>query len=260
MKFNIKQIQLLKNIPNNTIYEPLKIEFLFHSNKLEGSTFSKENLQEYLDKEIITGSHKVDDIYETINSTKLFDFIIDTLGEPITKRLLKEFHSILKNNTKDKEYSFVGEFKKIPNMLSGIDLKLAQPYEVEPKLDKLIDNWNNSKKDIEKIAYFHYNFELIHPFQDGNGRIGRFLILKQCIENEVDLIAIDSKLNKQYKNALYIAQTSGNDKELVEIFKKSQERLDYKFQNVDIESIKKNLNNLSNTESNSEDEEDEEQR
>lgn len=96
MKFNIKQIQLLKNIPNNTIYEPLKIEFLFHSNKLEGSTFSKENLQEYLDKEIITGSHKVDDIYETINSTKLFDFIIDTLGEPITKRLLKEFHSILK--------------------------------------------------------------------------------------------------------------------------------------------------------------------
>lgn len=145
-------------------------------------------------------------------------------------------------------------------MLSGTDLKLAQPYEVEPKLDKLIDDWNNSKKDIEKIAYFHYNFELIHPFQDGNGRIGRFLILKQCIENEVDLIAIDSKLNKQYKNALYIAQTSGNDKELVEIFKKSQERLDYKFQNVDIESIKENLNNLSNTESNSEDEEDEEQR
>ena len=92
----------------------------------------------------------------------------------------------------------------------------------------LIEDWKESKKDIYAIADFHQKFEQIHPFQDGNGRIGRFIILRQCIENDIDLIAIDDKYNKEYRAALYKAQTTKDIKDLVEIFVKCQVRLDEK--------------------------------
>lgn len=92
----------------------------------------------------------------------------------------------------------------------------------------LLADWNESKKDIYAIADFHQKFEHIHPFQDGNGRIGRFIILRQCIENSIDLIAIDDEYNKEYREALYEAQTTGNINLLVETFKKCQVRLDEK--------------------------------
>ena len=95
----------------------------------------------------------------------------------------------------------------------------------------LFEDWNESKKDIYAIADFHQRFEHIHPFQDGNGRIGRFIILRQCIENSVDLIAIDDEYNKEYREALYEAQTTQNVNSLVEIFEKCQVRLDEKLSN-----------------------------
>ena len=82
-------IKYLKDTPNSA-YESIKTEFLYHSNKLEGSTFTKENLEKYLQQNIIEGSHKIDDVYETINSTKLFDFVVETLNEPLSKRLILE--------------------------------------------------------------------------------------------------------------------------------------------------------------------------
>ena len=101
----------------------------------------------------------------------------------------------------------------------------------------LLEDWNESKKDIYAIADFHQKFEHIHPFQDGNGRIGRFIILRQCIENSVDLIAIDDEYNKEYREALYEAQTTKNINSLVEVFNKCQERLDEKLSNY-ISTIK----------------------
>lgn len=95
----------------------------------------------------------------------------------------------------------------------------------------LIADWNESKRDIYAIANFHQKFEHIHPFQDGNGRIGRFIILRQCIENSVDLIAIDDEYNEEYRKALYKAQTTDNIDLLVEVFKKCQVRLDEKMIN-----------------------------
>ena len=94
----------------------------------------------------------------------------------------------------------------------------------------LLEDWKESKKDIYAIADFHQKFEHIHPFQDGNGRIGRFIILRQCLENNVDLIAIDDEYNKEYREALYNAQTIGNLEQLIQVFKKCQERLDEKLQ------------------------------
>ncbi len=227
MKIAQEQIQKLKLCPNS-IYESIKVEFLYHSNKLEGSTFTKENLNKYLDTRIIEGSHKLDDIIETVNSLDLFDFVIDTLGEKISKKLLFEFHLILKNNSLDKQRGFAGCYKKIPNMLRGSDIQLAQPYEVEGLINDLIDWYYSAPKTLETIVEFHYRFEQIHPFQYGNGRIGRYLILKQCIENNIDLVTIDDKYNTEYKKALYTAQKTKDVTELVQVFKDSQKFLEDK--------------------------------
>ena len=110
-------------------------------------------------------------------------------------------------------------------MLSGLDeIKLAEPHEVEPLLLGLIELYNTKTSvNLHELSYFHSNFEKIHPFQDGNGRIGRFLLLKQCLENNIDLIAIDEKYNKEYRNALYESQLNGNYDKLIEILKKCQE-------------------------------------
>lgn len=220
-------IKFLKDAPNSA-YEILKIEFLYNSNKLEGSTFTKENLEKYLQQNIIEGSHKLDDVYETINSTQLFDFVVLTLGEPLSKRLILEFHRMLKDKTLDYERGFAGCWKKIPNMISGVDLKLAQPWEVDIKMDELISKWELSQKTFEDIIEFHAKFENIHPFQDGNGRIGRFIMLKQCLESEVDLILIDDHYSKEYKQALYLAQSKNDYHQLIDIFEQCQKLLDEK--------------------------------
>lgn len=231
MKLSKDTIKLLLEI-NNAIYDDIKLEFLYHSNKLEGSTFNLEQLNVLLDEDKIIGEHSVDDVQETINSLKLFDFVIETIDEKLTERLLKEYHSLLKNNTIDSERGFAGVYKKIPNKLRGVDIETAQSYEVEEKIEELLEININS---IEDIANFHQKFEQIHPFQDGNGRIGRYLILRQCIENKIDLIAIDDEHNKVYKQALYTAQKDNNIIPLIEILKKCQTRLDEKlnkYQNV----------------------------
>lgn len=227
MIINPEIIKYLKDTPNSA-YESIKTEFLYHSNKLEGSTFSKENLAKYLQQNIIEGSHKIDDIYETINSTKLFDFVVETLNEPLSKRLILEFHRMLKDKTLDHERGFAGCWKKIPNMISGVDLELAQPWEVDIRIEELLSKWELSSKSLQDVTEFHVNFENIHPFQDGNGRIGRFIILKQCMENSIDLILIDDHFSKEYKEALYIAQSKKDYTQLLKIFDQCQSLLDEK--------------------------------
>ncbi len=227
MIISSQMIMYLKNTPNSA-YESIKTEFLYHSNKLEGSTFTKENLEKYLQQNIIEGSHRIDDVYETINSVKLFDFVVETLNEPLSKRLILEFHRMLKDKTLDHERGFAGCWKKIPNMISGVDLKLAQPWEVDIKIEELLLKWELSSKLLQDIVEFHARFENIHPFQDGNGRIGRFLMFKQCIENKVNLVLIDDYYSKEYKEALYIAQSKKDMSELLKIFEKCQNLLDEK--------------------------------
>lgn len=227
MKISINTMQKLSKIKNSA-YDAIKIEYLYHSNKLEGSTFSKENLLDLLEQRQVVGEHFVDDVIETKNSLDLFDNVINTLKDPFDKYLLWEWHRLLKKGTVDDEINNIGKWKKYANRLSKVDLKLCEPHLVENAIFNLLADWNESKKDIYAIANFHQKFEHIHPFQDGNGRIGRFIILRQCIENSVDLIAVDDEYNKEYRAALYKAQTTGNIDLLVEVFKKCQVRLDEK--------------------------------
>ncbi len=198
----IKNIKISKNI-KNSIYYKLRHEFLYHSNKIEGSTFTTESLALLLDKNVVEGKHTLDDVQETVNSAYVFDYIIDTIGEKIDMRYIKYLHSMLKHNTTDYERGFSGVFKKIPNTILGTNVQLAQPYEVEYKLEDLI-SWYYQNKiiNLDIIAEFHFRFEMIHPFQDGNGRIGRFLMLKQLLENNLPLFIISWDTEDLYRKAL----------------------------------------------------------
>ena len=243
MKLNAKQMQKLSAI-KNSFYEDFKIEFLFHSNHLEGSTFTKENLEKLLLDKQVEGVHFLDDVYETTNSLKVFDMVVEDSDKELNKFMLFDWHRTLKKNSIDDEISNTGCWKKYENRLRGVDIKLALPSEVDSLMFNLIMDWNeNNNPTIEDIAKFHYKFEMIHPFQDGNGRIGRFLILKQCLESDLDLIAIDNMYSKEYKEALYKAEKTDDISELVCVFKKCQDCLDKELgsYHVLIETVKREI-------------------
>lgn len=228
MKLNAKEIKKLSAI-KNSFYDDLKIEFLYHSNHLEGSTFSKENIEKLLVDKKIEGEHYLDDIIETRNSLNVFDKVINDSDKELDKFMLFNWQRELKRDSVDEEIHNTGCWKKYENRLRNVDLKLAYPNEVDSLMFNLLMDWKETKnKTIEDIAKFHYQFEMIHPFQDGNGRIGRFIILKQCLETNIDLIAIDNKYSDEYKENLYKAQKTGDISGLVHVFKKCQQRLDEK--------------------------------
>ena len=230
MKINSKKMKYLSKI-TNSIYEDLKIEFLYHSNHLEGSTFSKDELEKLLTEKKVEGSHSLDDIIETKNSLEVFDQVIIDSGEKLDKFMLFNWHKLLKKGTVDDEIHNIGMWKKYENKLRGVDLKLALPVEVDNLMFNLLSDYNELETvTLKDIADFHYKFEKIHPFQDGNGRIGRFIILKQCLEWNIDLIAIDDKYDDEYREALYKAGKTDNSEDLVTVFKKCQNRLDEKLE------------------------------
>ena len=228
MKLNAKEIKRLSAI-KNSVYDDFKIDFLYHYNHLEGSTFTKENLEKLLSLKKVEGEHYLDDVIETKNSLNVFDKVINDSDKKLDKFMLFDWHRELKKDSVDEEIHNTGCWKKYENKLRNIDLKLAYPDEVDSLMFNLLMDWNELiNPTIEDIAKFHYRFELIHPFQDGNGRIGRFIILKQCIESDIDLIAIDNEYEKEYKEALYKAQKTDDVSFLVDVFSKCQKRLDEK--------------------------------
>lgn len=228
MKVNAKEIKRLSAI-KNSVYDDFKIDFLYNSNHLEGSTFTKENLEKLLSLKKVEGEHYLDDVIETKNSLNVFDKVINDSDKKLDKFMLFDWHRELKKDSVDEEIHNTGCWKKYENKLRNIDLKLAYPDEVDNRMFNLLMDWNElMNPTIEDIAKFHYRFELIHPFQDGNGRIGRFIILKQCIESDIDLIAIDNEYEKEYKEALYKAQKTDDVSFLVDVFSKCQKRLDEK--------------------------------
>ncbi len=230
MKIDSKKMKYLSKI-TNSIYEDLKIEFLYHSNHLEGSTFSKDELEKLLTEKKVEGSHSLDDIIETKNSLEVFDQVINDSEEKLDKFMLFNWHKLLKKGTVDDEIHNIGMWKKYENKLRGVDLKLALPVEVDNLMFNLLSDYNELETvTLKDIADFHYKFEKIHPFQDGNGRIGRFIILKQCLEWNIDLIAIDDKFDDEYREALYKAQKTGDSEDLVIVFKKCQNRLEEKLE------------------------------
>jgi len=180
-----KDMKLKGNIYHNT-----QIAFTYNTNHMEGSTLTEDQTRFIFETNTILFENRtianVNDIIETTNHFKLIDYMIDKAKEELTEEMIKEFHKILKTGTSDNEKQWfnVGEYKILPNTVG--DMKTTAPKDVQKQMEKLLE-WYNSIDNItiNQIIEFHAKFEKIHPFQDGNGRIGRIIAFKECLKNNI---------------------------------------------------------------------------
>ncbi len=187
------------------IYHRLQIDITYNSNHMEGNKLSHDETR-YIFETRTIGTYKgkttkIDDVIETINHFTAFDRVIDFANYPLSERFIKELHKILKTGTSDSQLSWfaVGDYKKAPNEVG--DRQTTHPRLVANEMSKLINSYNSKEShNIEEIIEFHVNFERIHPFQDGNGRVGRLIAFKECLKNNiVPFIVLDEKKEFYYR-------------------------------------------------------------
>lgn len=195
------------------IYHQTQIQMAYNSNHIEGSTLSEDQTRAIYETNTIglEGSvSKVDDIIETVNHFRMFDYMLSSSMEPLSQEIIKKFHFILKNGTSDShiEWFAVGDYKKRPNQVSGQET--TEPEKVEREMKKLLDWYNKCNKDFNNILKFHVLFEKIHPFQDGNGRVGRLIMFRECLKNNiVPFIVYDSEKLYYYRGIKEYDNESG---------------------------------------------------
>lgn len=187
------------------IYHKTQIALTYNSNHIEGSTLTEDQTRMIFETNTIgeANSINVDDIVETNNHFKCFDMIIDNAKKPLTEKLIKELHYKLKSGTSDDRISWfnVGEYKKLPNEVGGNET--CPPNKVASEVKKLLTKYNSiEKKTIEDIIEFHKDFESIHPFQDGNGRVGRLIMFKECLANNIVPFIIEDEFKFYYYRGL----------------------------------------------------------
>lgn len=179
------------------IYHKTQIELTYNSNHIEGSTLTHDQTKYIFETNTIgieSGALNVDDVVETANHFKCVDYVIDNAAKPLTESMIKKLHLLLKSGTSDarKDWFNVGEYKKLPNEVGGEET--CSPDEVEDKIKELLSEYNEiADKSFEDILAFHKRFESIHPFQDGNGRVGRLIMFKECLKNNVVPFIIDEE-------------------------------------------------------------------
>ncbi len=188
------------------IYHKVQIDLTYNSNHIEGSRLTHDQTRYIFETNTIgieNGAIKVDDIVETVNHFKCIDMIIQNAKKTITETFIKELHRTLKSGTTDarQDWFAVGNYKKLPNIVG--DMFTAQPEEVADKMKELLFDYNSRKeKTFDDLLDFHYKFECIHPFQDGNGRIGRLLLFKECLKHNIVPFIIDEELKIFYYRGL----------------------------------------------------------
>lgn len=188
------------------IYHKVQIELTYNSNHIEGSRLTHDQTRYIYETNTIGISDEavnVDDVIETANHFRCIDEIIDSANSQISEKLIKELHFILKNGTADsrKEWFNVGEYKKLPNEVGNMET--TDPENVHGEIIALIEQYNqNENKTLEDIIEFHVKFEKIHPFQDGNGRVGRLLLFKECLKYNIVPFIIDDELKMFYYRGL----------------------------------------------------------
>lgn len=188
------------------IYHKTQIDLTYNSNHMEGSRLTHDQTR-YIFETNTIGIEKevlnVDDVIETANHFRCIDMIIDYAKATLTENFIKKLHLVLKNGTSDsrKDWFVVGNYKKLPNEVGGMETAL--PEEVADRMKKLLSEYNNQEeKTLEDILNFHVKFECIHPFQDGNGRVGRLIMFKECLKYNIVPFIIEDNLKLFYYRGL----------------------------------------------------------
>jgi len=185
------------------LYHELQVRMTYNSNRIEGSKLSEDQTRMIFETNTVDvgESLPVDDIIETVNHFRAIDFCIDVAEEPLSEDVIKELHRILKQGTKDSSLAWfaVGDYKKRANMVGGRET--VRPEEVASRMRSLLAEYDQIVDvSIDDIIRFHCKFERIHPFQDGNGRVGRLIVLKECLRfGLVPFIIEDSKKMYYYR-------------------------------------------------------------
>lgn len=188
------------------IYHKTQIDLTYNSNHMEGSRLTHEQTRYIFETNTIGVENEVlnvDDVIETANHFRCIDKIIDSAKAILTEKYIKELHLILKNGTSDsrKDWFMVGDYKKLPNEVGGMQTTL--PEEVTDKMKALLADYNTKEeKTFEDILDFHVKFERIHPFQDGNGRVGRLILFKECLKYNIVPFIIEDSLKLFYYRGL----------------------------------------------------------
>lgn len=219
-----KEMKLTGNLYHNT-----QIIFAYNTNHIEGSKLTEDQTRYIYETNTILFEGQtiasVDDILETANHFKLVDYMLDNAEKKMSEKMIKEFHKILKEGTSDsrKDWFVVGDYKKLANEVGG--LKTTSPKNVERDMKKLLE-WYNSLKEItiKEIIEFHVRFEKIHPFQDGNGRVGRIIAFKECLKNNIVPFIIMDRDKAFYYRGLKEYQNGGEKGYLIDTCLNAQDQ------------------------------------
>lgn len=244
-KLKLELIQQRKSKFKGNIYHYSQVNFAYNSNKIEGGRLTEDETEEIFETDSFIPKSddaiKFDDLTEMKNHFRLFDYCLDIIDEPLSKEIMIKMNKILKRNTTDEEnprYN-VGGFKIVPNKIGLINvINTSAPEDVEKDLDELLDSYHSLKEiTIEDIIDFHYRFERIHPFGDGNGRVGRIIMFKECLRNNImPFIVLDSDkpfylrgLKNYEEDKMFLIDTIKHEQDLYESV--ANELLDFNLEN-----------------------------
>ncbi len=227
MKINLIK-KALKNQADN-IYHKTQLDFAYNNNALEGSSITPDETTSIYEAGTIKArSNKVivlKDATETKNHFTLFKYMLDTLDDELSEDMIKKFHFILKNGTltdSEKEWFNVGEYKKLKNFVGNV--RTSSPSNVAKDMKNLLAWYHKiTKKTLEDIIEFHVRFETIHPFQDGNGRVGRMIIFRECLNNDIMPFYIEDRNKDFYIRGLKEYQNHGEKGYLIDTCLNSQD-------------------------------------
>ena len=190
------------------IYHKVQIDLTFNSNHIEGSRLTHDQTRYIFETNTIGVTNEeplnVDDIIETANHFRCNDFIIEQAEEPLSEEMIKELHRLLKSGTSDSRKSWfnVGEYKQLPNEVGGMET--SAPEQVQTDMAALLAHYNGlGTHTLDDLLDFHQRFEAIHPFQDGNGRVGRLILFKECLANGIVPFIITEELRFFYYRGLH---------------------------------------------------------
>lgn len=231
-KIKNELIEQKKSKFKGNIYHYSQVNFSYNSNKIEGSRLTSDQTEAIFDtSSFIPKSEdliQLDDLIESKNHFKLFDYMLDNVDAKLSKEMLIEMNKILKRNTSDEEnprYN-VGGFKVVPNMIGLVNvIPTTAPDKVEKEIENLLTEYHaKTNITLEGIVDFHYRFECIHPFGDGNGRVGRMIMFKECLKNNImPFIVLDDDkpyyirgLNEYKTDKMFLIDTIKHEQDLYE--------------------------------------------